>query len=183
MMTENPYEAPSTAPQEENLAVPNIQLASRWARLGAAILDSIIMIVLMFPLLILIFFLGAIPGTNNSNSYLDNILAMSDSIIADLITSLAGIGIYLAVNGYLMIKSGQTIGKKVLNIQVVDYRTQQLLPAGRIMGMRYLLPSLINSVPIVGGLFTLVDHCFIFGAEKRCIHDHMAGSSVINKIH
>lgn len=91
------------------------------------------------------------------------------------------IGIYLAINAYFLLKSGQTIGKKALGIQVVSRDTHQLLVPGKILGIRYVLPEIIYIVPGVGPLFGLIDILAIFGREKRCLHDLMAGSIVIRK--
>lgn len=183
-MTENPYAAPSTSPEIETPhfdAIPP-ELASRWARLGANILDGIIMLALFLPLFFMLVFFELAPGVAGEQDFLDELIIMGETIIGQVIFALIGIGVYLAVNGYLMVKSGQTVGKKILSIQVVDYDTKQLLPVSKIIGIRYILTTLITNVPGIGTLFFLVDSCFIFGAEKRCIHDHMAGSTVINKI-
>jgi len=45
--------------------------------------------------------------------------------------------------------------------------------------LRAFLPGVIEAVPYVGGLFGLIDILFIFGDERRCIHDLMAGTKVV----
>jgi len=41
---------------------------------------------------------------------------------------------------------------------------------------------LVSQVPQVGGLIGLVDILFIFGKERRCLHDLLAGTRVVNVV-
>jgi len=41
------------------------------------------------------------------------------------------------------------------------------------------VPWLIEQVPLFGGLFWIVDVCLIFGEERRCLHDYIAGTKVV----
>jgi len=45
----------------------------------------------------------------------------------------------------------------------------------------YVLPSLVAQIPLVGVLVALANALFIFGEENRCLHDHLAGTWVINE--
>ena len=60
-------------------------------------------------------------------------------------------------------------------------------PAGFLRGafLRFLLPVAIiiglNMFTLVlGYVFLLVDFCFIFGEDGRCLHDLMAGTKVVS---
>jgi len=86
---------------------------------------------------------------------------------------------FFGIQIYLLVQKGQTIGKRMVGIRIVDYNDGTFLGAGRILGMRGVLPGIIAGIPYVGWLFALVDVLFIFGEERRCIHDHMAGSKVV----
>lgn len=97
--------------------------------------------------------------------------------------AVAIMGIFLVITGvlglvayqwYLLSTLGQTIGKRMLNIKVVKldgtiggFVTQVL--------MRGILNAFIGFIPLYG----LVDILFIFSEERRCIHDHIAGTRVI----
>ena len=35
-------------------------------------------------------------------------------------------------------------------------------------------------IPVLGPLFSLVNVCFIFREDRRCIHDLIAGTQVVN---
>jgi uncharacterized RDD family membrane protein YckC len=49
--------------------------------------------------------------------------------------------------------------------------------------LRLILPAIIGFIPILGGFlglaFWLADVLFIFGKERRCIHDFIAGTKVV----
>ena len=44
---------------------------------------------------------------------------------------------------------------------------------------RFVPALLFPEVPFLGSLFALVDTLAIFGRERRCIHDRIAGTKVI----
>jgi uncharacterized RDD family membrane protein YckC len=50
---------------------------------------------------------------------------------------------------------------------------------GRIFWLRMFVPGLVGAIPLVGGLFGLIDPLFIFGEEKRCLHDLIADTIVV----
>jgi uncharacterized RDD family membrane protein YckC len=102
--------------------------------------------------------------------------------------SLLSIVIMLALNGYLLAKRGQTIGKLVTKIQIVDYTTGELLPFVRVYVLRYLwmLPLAVLCLLVPGvvddyllGIISIANILFIFRADRRCLHDLIAGSKVV----
>jgi hypothetical protein len=98
---------------------------------------------------------------------------------AALFLLVAGFLGFLGIQIYLLVQKGQTIGKRTVGIRIVDYSDGSLLGVGRILGMRGVLPGVIAGIPYVGWLFALADVLFIFGEERRCIHDYMAQSTVV----
>jgi uncharacterized RDD family membrane protein YckC len=85
----------------------------------------------------------------------------------------------LALNGYLLFKRGQTIGKVAVKTRIVDL-SGNIPHFGKLLVLRYLVPALVAQIPIVGSLTILVDILFIFGKEHRCLHDYLAGTRVID---
>lgn len=142
------------------------QLASRGSRLGAVLLDNICVLLALVP--------GVLALVSAAESY------GNDGMGAALFLLVVGFIGVLGVQIYLLVKQGQTIGKRAVGIRIVDYEDGSLLSAGRILGIRQLLPGFIAGIPYVGWLFALVDVLFIFGEERRCIHDHMARSRVVD---
>jgi len=104
----------------------------------------------------------------------------NDGTGAALLLLVVGFFGFLGVQIYLLVQQGQTIGKRTVGIRIVEYSDGSLLGAGRILGMRGVLPGVIAGIPYVGWLFALVDVLFIFGEERRCIHDYMAQSKVVD---
>ena len=95
---------------------------------------------------------------------------------------------YLVVNGYLLATRGQSIGKWLFGIQIVDATTDELIPLRTIATQRVIpvflaLAAATIVMPRFIGLLwllILIDLVPIFGQEQRCIHDMLARSKVIN---
>ena len=49
----------------------------------------------------------------------------------------------------------------------------------RIVLLRMVPMSIVAYIPFVGGLLNLVDILFIFGRDRRCIHDLIADTIVV----
>ena len=146
---------------------PN-QLASRGKRLAAAVVD----IFIFFPLVVLVAQpLGLI---NISDPEKIQAFNLEQSIKLFII----GQVLFLLVQGYLLHTQGQTIGKKLLKIKIVSL-DDKLLGIGKLYFVRYLTFSLIAQIPIIGALIGIVNVLFIFGQDKRCLHDRIAGTKVI----
>ncbi|SKA95090.1 RDD family protein [Prosthecobacter debontii] len=77
---------------------------------------------------------------------------------------------------YLLSVKGQTLGKKMLGIRIVNNLDDS--NAGFVRA--FLLRGIVNAIPgAIIPFYGLIDVCFIFGAERRCIHDFIAGTRVI----
>ena len=83
------------------------------------------------------------------------------------------------INWVLITQSGQSIGKKVIGTQIVKSGTFD--EPGFVTGvmLRNWIPSAISFVPCIGNIFGLVDALWIFGEERRCLHDLIAGTHVV----
>ena len=88
-----------------------------------------------------------------------------------LIASLA----LLAIQLVMVTNRGQTLGKKIVGIRIVLKDTQE--NGGFIVNVlkRGFLNGLLSLIP---GYF-LVDSLFIFRGDRRCLHDMIAGTVVI----
>lgn len=156
----NPYSPPSS-----DLQTPatELELAERSTRLGAAIIDSLIAIAVIVPLVLML----DLQPENGEMSFLANLSLM--------VLSLA---IFIAIHGYLLKTSGQTIGKKILNIKIVGL-DNELRPLPDLILKRYVPVSAVGLVPVVGSFLPLVDALAIFRNDRRCIHDLIAGTKVV----
>jgi uncharacterized RDD family membrane protein YckC len=95
-----------------------------------------------------------------------------------LLWAAIGMVVFVIVQGWPLHQSGQTWGKRVLSIRIVDLDgNKPSLP--RLLGLRYLLMHAVAQVPVVGLLvLVLVDPLMIFREDRRCLHDLIAGTRV-----
>ena len=142
-------------------------LASRWKRLGGSLLDSVIMLIIILPVMI---FLGVFEQAKQGGK-----ISLGHTIFFILF----GLLVYLAVNSVLLVKSGQTVGKKIVGTQIVDTETGRIISVWKVFGLRLVPIHLISQIPFIGGLIGLADSLFIFRSDKRCLHDLIAGTKVI----
>lgn len=94
------------------------------------------------------------------------------------VDSVIGFGSFLLLQGYLLIKRGQTIGKLIFKIRIVR-PDGSAASIGRIIGLRYALASLLGIVPALGQIYAIVDCLFIFHSSRRCLHDRIADTIVV----
>jgi uncharacterized RDD family membrane protein YckC len=165
--TSNPYSAPQGTLTD--MPVEAGTLASLGARFGAAFIDGIVMMIVIFvPLLI---FVGGWSG------YVERVTAGGYAMKAGL--ALLGFITYAVVNGAFLASNGQTVGKKLVGIKIV--RTDGSKPTlGHILLMRQGPISALQLIPFVGGIFGLIDVLMIFRETRQCVHDNIADTRVIN---
>ena len=191
LASSSPYDAPTARLDFE--FTEEYELAGRGQRLVAVLLDGLIFaVVILISILIFGFgvaelLLGMPPemleGTADSLESFDPSLDPMAFNLFDwtVWTPLAiEIGIYFLINGYLLHTRGQSIGKLVMKIAIVDFETREVVPLPRIILRRYLLfdvPLLINYFLSV--IVTLVDTLSIFRKDCRMIHDLAAGTVVV----
>lgn len=159
----NPYQTSTEFAEKQ---VPGgTPLASRLTRLGAALLDALIGLAITAPVMIL-------------TGYFERAMNQQVSLVEVAVYSAGGMVVYLLLHGYLLATRGQTIGKMVVRVRIVDYNTDEILPFGKLFGLR-VLPVWIAAMIPFGGCLALIDVLFIFGSEQRCVHDLIAGTKVV----
>jgi len=143
-----------------------LNLASRWKRLGGAMIDGVISSAIIVPIMV-------------ATGVLHRLVSGESMTIGQQAAFfVVGWIIFLLLNGYLLFNRGQTIGKVALKTKIVDLNGN-VPNFGKLLVFRYLSLGVISQVPIVGGLAGLVNVLFIFGKERRCVHDHLAGTRVV----
>lgn len=175
-MSENPFEAPRQLgpPPEAIRTTGDSELATLGTRFLGSIIDGLLIGALMLPIL----FVVVIPMIFGVTLAEAGVLAYNPLYI--LIGFVLGQVIFLLIQGYLLANNGQTVGKLVLRTRIVDSETKQILPFGPLYLKRYFLPSLMYSIPMVGPFLSLINACLIFRGNRKCMHDEIAGTSVIN---
>lgn len=151
-------------------ALQGQRLAGRGERLAAVILNQLFALLTMVPGGILVW-LGFNASVNT-----DNLNGMQIAGIGLSGLLMIGLLIYQLT---LYLKTGQTLGKKFMGVKVVTFTDGSLPAFGSIIGLREILPYIIALVPLLGAIFSIVDICFIFREDQRCIHDLMANTKVV----
>jgi uncharacterized RDD family membrane protein YckC len=83
------------------------------------------------------------------------------------------------VQGVLLTLRGQSIGKIAARTRIVRYTDGGKAGFVRAFLVRGGVTYFLEQIPILGGLFWIVNVCFIFGEERRCVHDFIAGTKVV----
>lgn len=142
-------------------------LAGRGSRLAAAIIDWLL---LFFPnMLAGRFFYGY-------DAYMKNLKNNSFEFIVSIL--FIGLIINLVCNGYLLYKRGQTLGKMIMDIEIVDMKNN-VPPLFNSFFVRSFLFSVLYFIPVVQ-LVAALDVLFIFSQSRRCLHDRLAGTKVVD---
>ena len=93
---------------------------------------------------------------------------------------LLGLTSYLLLNGWLLWRRGQTVGKAAMGIAIASPTTGGPPPLWKLLAIRALFfPILyLSFIPVVG-LVVLIDQLLIVRKQRRCLHDLLCGSSVL----
>jgi uncharacterized RDD family membrane protein YckC len=166
---QNPYASPRAAVEALESAV-EFRLGGRGERLGAALIDALIVISVSFPVM---YFLGLWQQALSAA-----LTGQRPGAAVMLASAAIGVGAYLAIQGYPLATAGQTWGKRLLKLRIVNLEGRK--PSfSRLVLLRYGVTRAIAMVPVLGGLYALVDDLFIFRDDRRCIHDLIAGTRVV----
>jgi uncharacterized RDD family membrane protein YckC len=164
----NPYQSPQAIVADPGTGQ---HLASRGARLGAALLDSLIIMVVLLPVMYVGGYFSALLDAARAGEQ----LPFFDRFMWGVI----GISLVFAIQFVPLKNSGQTWGKKIVGVKIVDMDGEQ--PGlGVLLGRRYLVYNGVGLIPFLGGLISLVNILCIFRGDKRCLHDLVAGTQVVN---
>lgn len=110
--------------------------------------------------------------------------AVNDSgamLLLSVLTTLFGLIVFSVVQIHLL-RDGQTVGKRLAEICIVRYPTLAPVTLGTSLGMRYIVgQALLSGIPYLGSLYALVDVLFVFSENRRCLHDRIADTVVVDE--
>ena len=129
--------------------------AQRWRRLVAWIID--------LPLSPAAFVVGILSADMGGPAI---------ATVALLVLGIVGVP-YQVV---LLRREGQTVGKLLLRIRIVDEETGVKGPVFKSIVLRYFVNWLLTLIPP----YVVIDHAFIFAKNRRCVHDYLAGTKVVS---
>jgi len=153
--------APPEAHVEDVAPSDGVELGSRGARFGAALIDGLILGAIGWGL-------TRVPG----------FAFMGEPAPVRFMAPLVGYVCFLVVQGWLLVKSGQTIGKRLVGLRIVR-EDGSPADAWRLLGLRYGSGMLVNVIMWVGAIYGLVDALLIFRESRKCLHDNIADTKVI----
>jgi uncharacterized RDD family membrane protein YckC len=172
----NPY-APPTVQQSyrTEAAVTGAPLATLGQRLGASLLDGVAALVAFLPMIMAMgssAFVAAAQGNEPTPEQLEpNMGLMAFSGVLFLIL--------LVVNLMWLIKRGQSIGKRIVGIRIVGLESDTNPGGVKTVVLRGIVNGIIGAIPLLGAFYSIADILFIFGKDRRCLHDLLAGTRVV----
>ena len=162
----DPYRPPAADVVEQVPAERRRPLASRGVRLAAELLNNAFLVLACVP-----FFFGAIADAGTEVFGNDS---SSVGVAGIVVSGVLVVGLTV-VQLMQLHRHRWSLGKRILGIRIVrsDYSE---ISFGRLLGLRIVVPLLI------GGLlscFSVIDALFIFGEKRRCLHDYIADTIVV----
>ncbi len=141
----------------------DLEYAGFWIRVGAALIDSILLLLIITPLLIKFYGWTYFSANSDFNSYV-LVKGPSDFVISYLVPAVLSIAFWMTKQA--------TPGKMLLNLKIVDAKTGNPLTLGQSIG-RYL-GYYVSIIPFCLGLIWVgID------SKKQGWHDKLAGTVVV----
>ena len=174
-------ETPAEAPRVAAIFPPVLQehaadtpLADRATRFIAWLLDSLLGAALMLPGYLLMLRLD--PRAEITQEYLSKHMTEYST---PLMVMGSGSLVVMIIQFFLLATQGQTVGKKVMGVRIVTMAGQRNPGFIKAVLMRTLVPAVITCLPLIGPAFFVLDACFIFRENRRCLHDLIAETVVV----
>jgi uncharacterized RDD family membrane protein YckC len=166
LLEPNPYRPPIATPvcgpDEPRAQV----LATPHSRMLAVVLDETVLAVVLVALLWQLGMLDTIERI------------FEDDLDAAMTTAGLGILVWLAIQLPFLWR-GQTLGKRIIGLRMVDHATGEPAALGRLLLLRYLPFMIAGCVPLVGRIILLTDLTMLSRRSRRCLHDLLAGTKVV----
>ncbi|SDQ86365.1 Uncharacterized membrane protein YckC, RDD family [Pseudoxanthomonas sp. CF385] len=169
-MPQDPYRSPDA--ELASSSVSGLDPADRALRLVAVLIDGVIALVLMVPLMFMGGFWEAAFEAGRSGGF--GLMPLGTT----LMWAVVGFVLFVLIQGYPLQMTGQTWGKKLLSLKIVDLQGNKPALADLLL-KRYLPTHAIANLPCLGLIYVLVDSLMIFRADQRCLHDLIAGTRVV----
>jgi len=169
----NPYAPPRATVRD--VADPGAKsvLADRGTRLGAAVLDSIAFLTMVYGPLLAFGVMTAFASSPFASTS-PNAQAAGGLLTMGLGAALVGFAVWCTITVRFLLRNSQSIGKKILGIKVVRSNGAPV-SFSRLFWLRNFLVWIVSLIP----LFGIVDSLFIFGESRQCLHDKIADTIVV----
>ena len=178
-MVENPYAATSTPLDRKSDNANGVILASRFKRFVARFIDDLLSVTLVVICLLL--FVGVnrtmdiLLGPSSEQFAVDPMIFLFN-VTPSTITSLAvSVAMTFLLQGYLLHHYGQTIGKRLLRLKIVDSKSGTKPP----LMTTFVIRECGMSVLGFSTLLMSINVLWIFGPPRKCIHDYWSNTKVV----
>lgn len=135
----------------------DFEYAGFWVRLGAAIVDTLLIMLITFPILVSIYGWKYFDSERMVSGFADFLISWLFPVVATV---------------WFWTKKQATPGKMVFSLQVVDADSGEALSIGQSIG-RYLA-YIVSTIPLCLGFIWIA-----FDSRKQGWHDKLAHSVVI----
>lgn len=169
----NPYAAPASNVLRTPSAGESLELADRGTRLGASFIEGLVFLLAASPIIIAVGFEEMFAEESSATT---EPTEMNFMLLGLGLLLVLGVGIYQLV---MLATRGQSIGKRMLGIRIVTHPDGANPGGVKTIITRGFVPGIISNIPILGPIFSIVNICFIFREDRRCIHDLIAGTQVV----
>jgi uncharacterized RDD family membrane protein YckC len=157
-----------------------VVLAGRGARLGAAFIDFSISSLCSLPGVLMMgpAFLELVQAAARGEQPDVNHLTAAGFMLG-LGVAFLGWFAQFVVQVWMLSTRGQTIGKRIVGVKIVRFADNASAGFLHAWFLRNFVRGAIQMVPYLGVFFAIVDLVFIFGDQRRCLHDYIAGTKVV----
>lgn len=182
---DNPYSGsyPSSHAADASLpyghtATETLQLATLLQRFLGALIDSLFQFALMIPGIVLMI-VGMVMAIEEEQRT-GGPAQLSTVFIAGVgILVFSGVLVF-GIQIFLLAARSQTVGKYMMQTQIVDFETGQPADWIHTIILRIFVNGVLGAIPCVGFIYSMADILFVFRDDRRCIHDLLASTTVID---
>ena len=149
-----------------------------WLRLGAAVLDGLILIPFYALFGVVIYLFTDLHNINFSDPQSVSQLRMMRMYLPYNLCALVVLALYSA---FCVSRFGGTPGKRICKLRVVHGTAGGKVSFGRALG-RYASKLGPGSIPFIGFVYRIVDALFIaFDSQNRALHDMICDTRVVEE--
>lgn len=155
------------------------ELASISSRIVAVIIDQALALLCLVPLLSgLNFDMDKLSAAAQDPALLGQLAESVPSHLA-LLSALLLLALFF-VQIFMLIKRGQSIGKLITGVRILDVKSRKLPSITNLILMRTLLTNLAYNIPTIGQVILVVDFVMMIANKKRrSLHDKIAKTIVV----
>lgn len=167
----NPY-----APPQVDILPPvdpskNERLASPWRRLGASLVDTLILLAINLPLMWITGYF--------TRAYQQAVQGNSGAVgLEQVVWAAVGLALMVMLN-WNHLAVGETIGKRALGLRIVR-KNGEAVDRNHIILRRMLPLQIVVLIPYLGTLLALIDSLCIFRSAHNTLHDDIADTKVVD---